>query len=160
MITSLVFDHALRIRLKAEVPDDPQPKANDAPVGVIMDTSTTSDEALLALEDNSSSLVGTSTESVQDTKAPSITSSTITVSSSPAVKTNAKSSPVASKDKPAAKTENLLGRLNNLVTSDLQNVAGGRDFLMVIQNAPVQFAVAVAFLYSILGWSSLAGLGW
>ena len=31
----------------------------------------------------------------------------------------------------ATKTENLHGKLNNLVSSDLANVTGGRDFLLV-----------------------------
>lgn len=50
------------------------------------------------------------------------------------------------------------GRLNNLVTSDLKNITSGRDFLFVGLNAPLNFALGMAFLYAILGWSSFVGM--
>ncbi|KAL1717785.1 P-loop containing nucleoside triphosphate hydrolase protein, partial [Schizophyllum commune] len=56
-------------------------------------------------------------------------------------------------------TDSLLGRLNTLVTTDLQNIINGRDFILILVYIPLNVVVGIAFLYSILGWSALVGLG-
>ncbi|KIJ62401.1 hypothetical protein HYDPIDRAFT_94464 [Hydnomerulius pinastri MD-312] len=102
ILTQLIFEHALRIRMKAETEKESQDAAaSDA------------------------------------TSAPSAPGST---------------------SKPKAKGENLVGKINNLVTSDLGNATEGRDFLMLIFYAPLQAILAMWFLYVILGWSALVGL--
>ncbi|KAF9564153.1 multidrug resistance-associated ABC transporter [Agrocybe pediades] len=53
---------------------------------------------------------------------------------------------------------NLFGKINNLVTSDLQNITEGRDFLVLFLFWPLQLTLATAYLYKILGWSCFAGL--
>ncbi|KAI0373552.1 P-loop containing nucleoside triphosphate hydrolase protein [Pilatotrama ljubarskyi] len=53
----------------------------------------------------------------------------------------------------------LVGKLNNLVTSDLANVTeGNKLWLLILFQTPVRITVAVAFMYSVLGWSALVGL--
>ncbi|KZV96966.1 P-loop containing nucleoside triphosphate hydrolase protein [Exidia glandulosa HHB12029] len=58
----------------------------------------------------------------------------------------------------ASESENVVGRMNNLVTSDLANVVAAKDSLLLFVNVPLQVAVATYFLYTLLGWSSLVGL--
>ncbi|KAJ7576855.1 multidrug resistance-associated ABC transporter [Mycena floridula] len=104
IIVSLVFEHALRIRLKAEIPNA---KASS----------------------NASSSGGSTPES-------GITGVNIPVNSS-----------------------NLIGKINNLITTDAIGVAKAKDPLNFIVYAPLSFAFGTFLLYSILGWSAFVGLG-
>ncbi|KZT13899.1 hypothetical protein NEOLEDRAFT_1125841, partial [Neolentinus lepideus HHB14362 ss-1] len=52
----------------------------------------------------------------------------------------------------------LVGKINNLVTTDLGNLCDGRDFLVVVLYGPLQVILCMAFLYVLLGWSSFVGL--
>ncbi|KAI0351013.1 multidrug resistance-associated ABC transporter [Trametes cingulata] len=59
----------------------------------------------------------------------------------------------------APKNDVLVGKLNNLITSDLDNITdGNKQLLLAIIQVPLKIAVAIAFMYSILGWSALVGL--
>lgn len=49
-------------------------------------------------------------------------------------------------------TGNLVGRLNNLVTTDLGNITGARDVLYIVVYIPMQITLCMLFLYLILGW--------
>ncbi|KAF8594046.1 hypothetical protein BDV93DRAFT_529547 [Ceratobasidium sp. AG-I] len=53
---------------------------------------------------------------------------------------------------------NLTGKINNLISTDLGNIAKGCDFLLIILYAPLQIALCVVFLYRILGWSAVLGM--
>jgi hypothetical protein len=61
---------------------------------------------------------------------------------------------VKGEEKKAAveKGGNLVGRINNLVSTDLNNIIDGRDFLMVAVACPIQIILCIVFLYTILGW--------
>ncbi len=50
------------------------------------------------------------------------------------------------------KGSNLVGRINNLISTDLENITEGRDFLFVFIDAPLEVALRIGFLYTILGW--------
>ncbi|OJA20724.1 hypothetical protein AZE42_08493, partial [Rhizopogon vesiculosus] len=54
--------------------------------------------------------------------------------------------------------DNLMGKINNLVTTDLSNITDGRDFLLAVLNIPVQIIACIILLYQILGWSAFVGL--
>ncbi|KAJ3549276.1 hypothetical protein NMY22_g935 [Coprinellus aureogranulatus] len=58
----------------------------------------------------------------------------------------------------ATGASNLVGMINNLVTTDLANIADGRDFLYLILFVPLQISLCVVFLYRILGWSAFVGM--
>jgi hypothetical protein len=93
-VTQLLFEHSLKIRLKAEA----------------------------------------AAESEETTKTPSETIGT-------------------GKDEPKkADTKNLLGKINNLVTTDLTNLGQGKDVLRLAIIVPLQLALSMWFLYTILGW--------
>jgi hypothetical protein len=87
----------------------------------------------------------------------------------------------ASKDskestKPATKAQgSLIGKINNLVTTDLGsfvprasctatkfppgNIVDGRDLLVLVVYIPLQIAISIWFLHSLLGWAAWVGLG-
>ncbi|CAE6442804.1 unnamed protein product [Rhizoctonia solani] len=50
----------------------------------------------------------------------------------------------------------FVGRIHNLMSTDLNNVS--RDFLLVLFFAPLRVIFNVLFLYWILGWSAIIGL--
>ncbi|KAF8803419.1 multidrug resistance-associated ABC transporter [Phlegmacium glaucopus] len=53
--------------------------------------------------------------------------------------------------------ENLIGKMNNLVTTDLNNIVDARDFLLLVLLAPLEILICLVFLYQVLGWSSFIG---
>ncbi|KAH7915135.1 hypothetical protein BJ138DRAFT_1170143 [Hygrophoropsis aurantiaca] len=129
IITQLVFNHALRIRIKAEV------QAEDRKVDESASTfqSESSEFSLLAGDTGDGSEVET-----------------------------LNSSPTAAGEKGGAskptQTDNLMGKLNNLVTSDLSNLNEGRNYLIICLHIPVQIGLSIWFIYNILAWSAFVGL--
>ncbi|KAI1792393.1 P-loop containing nucleoside triphosphate hydrolase protein [Ganoderma leucocontextum] len=62
-------------------------------------------------------------------------------------------------DTAADMQSNLVGRLNNLVSSDLQNVEqGNKIWLQLFVKVPILVAANIAFVYGVLGYSALIGL--
>ncbi|KAH9480681.1 ATP-binding cassette transporter abc4 [Psilocybe cubensis] len=113
LLTQLVFEHSLRIRVK----NDPS-------------TSTEEPQASedLAVEEASS-------EDEPTTTAPSL------------------------QDKKIEKSgANVLGKINNLVTTDLANIVEAREFIVLLVYVPLQIILSVVFLYQLLGWSAFAGI--
>ncbi|KAJ7288436.1 P-loop containing nucleoside triphosphate hydrolase protein [Mycena rebaudengoi] len=53
---------------------------------------------------------------------------------------------------------NLIGKINNLVTSDVATFTRVMEIWITVLFIPFQVGLAVWFLYVILGWSSLVGL--
>ncbi|KAF9469432.1 hypothetical protein BDZ94DRAFT_1303901 [Collybia nuda] len=53
----------------------------------------------------------------------------------------------------------VVGRMNNLITSDIQAVVQGAEFVQVFFAGPILITLPMCFLYTILGWSALAGFG-
>ncbi|KIP03407.1 hypothetical protein PHLGIDRAFT_242940 [Phlebiopsis gigantea 11061_1 CR5-6] len=161
IVTSLVFDHALRIRLKAEVAEkkDAVPSAAPSPADA-----TTPDSASAADAESD----GAETDTVHSRTATTASSATAVASEAPAKddqdkkkKDGAAAADKKKKDDAAAadkKSSNLVGKINNLVTSDLDSITSGRDFLFIVLSAPLMFALGMWFLYNVLGWSSFVGL--
>ena len=56
------------------------------------------------------------------------------------------------KEEEETKGSNLVGKINNLMSTDLENMVEGRDFLLILVYAPVQIVGSIIFLYQILGW--------
>ena len=53
---------------------------------------------------------------------------------------------------------NLVGRITNLVSTDLSNITSGRDFPMLFTSLPLQVILCIIFLYEVLGWSAIVGM--
>lgn len=129
MITQLVFDHSLRIRMKAESSESPA--ASRATTAA-----PTPDNASIVEPEPDGSAVheernGSSNSSEDET----VRASTISGSST-AVNKKGKDVPKLAVPKtvtaqPTTGSGNLVGKINNLVTTDLNNLVEGRDFLFL-----------------------------
>ncbi|KAF9538671.1 hypothetical protein CPC08DRAFT_824613, partial [Agrocybe pediades] len=162
LITQLVFEHTLRIRLKAEI----------SKVETASETTTVESISADAKLDNASAVTEATSETSENTehaatpsqdstvvpRGPSSASILISSKNMSLSKGKADSEPAASAQEKVASGSNLVGKINNLVTTDLNNVTNARDFLLIIFYLPVQMAFCIIFLYQVLGWSSLVGV--
>ena len=129
ILTQLVFDHALRIRMKEEATPSSTSttEANTPDTRSIVDTdaeagsSNSGEETLEGSGDSS-------TVSLPQSAAKGKKKAAEAPSALPSV-----SSPQLDSDKPETngKAANLVGRINNYVSTDLGNITDGRDFLFV-----------------------------
>ncbi|KZP10469.1 hypothetical protein FIBSPDRAFT_801212, partial [Athelia psychrophila] len=144
IITQLVFEHALRIRMKADVHESPE---------------STSDN-VLASDTPDSSSIAESTVAEPSADAGSAASSVKGKKKAHSEETASVSS-ATRKDKSKGVSEktsaNLLGRINNLVSTDLGNITEARIWPWLTLYLPLQVALCVVFLYIILGWSCFVG---
>ncbi|KAJ7919496.1 hypothetical protein B0H13DRAFT_2430321 [Mycena leptocephala] len=131
LLTELIFEHALRVRVKAQNPD--ADFAEDVPAS---DDASSTDGTLNATDENSD----TSSETAQGAAS--------TTSKDPKHPSSAQ----------AASSSVDVGRISNLVTTDLRNVTNMSDFLLLLFYMPVTIVFCVVFLYIILGWSSFVGM--
>ena len=166
LVTQLVFEHALRIRMKAETSSS----TRTTPVA----TPDTRSEA--ATPDNASvvgdDIVAEPVVENGEENGQSIASSSIKGKQ----KEDAPPTPVGEDGgEDPGKSGNLVGKMNNLVSTDLDNLVDGRDFLLLgsllarvsvnvsyelrhaVLYLPLQIVVCVWFLYTILGWSAFVG---
>ncbi|TFY57504.1 hypothetical protein EVJ58_g6979 [Rhodofomes roseus] len=141
MITQLVFEHALRVRMKAETAGA---KAAPSTPGRTPDT------ASLAEPTSANGTNGTETDSGEDT---------ILRGSSTETTATTNGGEDSSKEESSGGASNLVGRISNLVTTDMQTIDHGRDFIFVLVEVPTQLALCTWFLYSVLGWSAFVGMG-
>ncbi|PPQ71819.1 hypothetical protein CVT26_007733 [Gymnopilus dilepis] len=51
--------------------------------------------------------------------------------------------------------KNLIGRINTMVTVDVDSIAGAKDFLMIVIQGPLELVFAAVFLFKLLGWSAV-----
>jgi hypothetical protein len=126
MLTELIFEHALRVRVKAHNPD--ADVAKDA---------TTSDDA--------SSTDGT----LNPSDATSVASSDTAQGTQSTMSKDPKHPAAAAA---AASSSIDVGKISNLVTTDLRNVTNMSDFLQLLFNIPVSVGFCIVFLYVVLGW--------
>jgi hypothetical protein len=120
IITQLVFEHALRIRVKAETSSSQAPTPTATPEG--RSEATTPDGGSVVEINIVSEDAGRGSEEVQSEQS-------ITAASS--IKGKRKEEAPSSKEdanEPAG-SRNLVGKMNNLVSTDLENLVDGRDFL-------------------------------
>lgn len=103
IVTQLIFDYSLKVRLKAEASQEAAGKASP------------------------------------DTPA----------------ETGGEQTKTARKPKTAS---SFIGRLNNLVTIDLNNITAARNCLLLAWLVPFQVIASSIFLYILLGWSAFVGL--
>jgi len=145
ILTQLVFEHSLRIRIKAETSGSGSvapstattPKAS-APA--TPDSASDSETANALTVEGSTSSHSPESTVVNDTESPS------------------KQAAVRASDDSDSSGGNLVGKLQNLVTTDIDNIGDGRDFLLGFFATPLQITLCIVFLYQILGWSAFAGL--
>lgn len=147
IITQLVFEHALRIRVKAEVEDgkevkSPMPSQIPAtPIAESMHESASADTAVgTGAFSSSEEATGSSSLSVNSTSSKHQKHH----------KDQDKKTHHPPTGPPSA--SNLTGRINNLVTTDLGNITNSRDVMFLLIYLPLQILLSTVFLYLILGW--------
>lgn len=156
IIVQLVFEHSLRIRMKAETTNSGSSPAESlsaiplTPDSESMTEDHTTDEASGSSAGDETTMVDGSRDAIL------LDSSASTSSSSSAAKQKAVA-PKEVKTEAAAKPSeadgsNLVGKINNLVTTDLGNIIDARDFLFILIQMPLQVGLCISFLYAILGW--------
>ncbi|KAG7091561.1 hypothetical protein E1B28_010588 [Marasmius oreades] len=64
-----------------------------------------------------------------------------------------------SNSKPGTHSSSLVGKINNLVTTDVSNVLEGSHVTYLFTYVPLQFTLSLLFLYSVLGWSAFVAFG-
>ncbi|KAH9984900.1 hypothetical protein BJV77DRAFT_1035217 [Russula vinacea] len=148
IITQLVFEHALRIRVKAETSSSP--RATPAVTPEARSESTTPDNVSVVDNNVSETMSGSGEENGQST-----TSSNIKGKQKEEFPGGIAGG--ADSEDPG-KSSNLVGKMNNLVSTDLENIVDGRDFLLLALYLPLQLVLCIWFLYNILGWSVFVGL--
>ncbi|KAI0832850.1 multidrug resistance-associated ABC transporter [Trametes gibbosa] len=151
IITQLVFDHSLRIRMKSESSQSPTTSRASTAVHTPDNASVT--EGVNVDDESPSGCNGNGSE---DETVHARTESTASTAAAKKGLDAKKTDEKLAASSPAS--GNLIGRINNLVTTDLTNLVEGRDFLFVGLYAPAQIIVAIVFLYEILGWSAFVGM--
>ncbi|KAJ7785923.1 hypothetical protein B0H16DRAFT_1657372 [Mycena metata] len=158
IITQLVFEHALRIRVKAETAEKAPssgtstPADSEAPSPIDQEESGGSGDETLNSAD-------ADTQSRDETLQASTSSIKSTTSSKG--KGKGKETKAVKPEEPAESpnASNLVGKITNLVTTDLGNIVDSRDFLFILLLIPLEIILCVVFLYNVLGWSSFVGMG-
>ncbi|KAJ7275433.1 multidrug resistance-associated ABC transporter [Mycena haematopus] len=155
ILTQLVFEHALRIRVKAETAEKKSatsgtstPAESETPSPIEQDAS--EDETL-----NSVDADAVSRDETLQASSASVKSTTSSKAKGKGKETkDVKEEPAESGD-----ASNLVGKITNLVTTDLGNITDSRDFLFLFLLIPLEIILCVVFLYQVLGWSSFVGMG-
>lgn len=119
IITQLVFSHALRIRMKAE--------ASDKTEQVHLIATASPDSMSLADQPSSSN-------SEDQTLRSSVDSSSVEANSQSSKGKQKEPVSASAPAKSDSTADNLVGKMNNLVTTDLNNITQGRDFLLLRTN--------------------------
>ena len=128
MLTQLVFEHSLRIRLKAEASNEKIEKDNFTVAGTEDSASVTVTKGT-SVDSNSDERASQSSTPISrdsSNNSQSTSNGPVKGKDSSTLKSDTKS---ATKDK--KETQNLTGKINNLVTTDLGNIGDGRDFLLI-----------------------------
>lgn len=121
IITQLVFNHALRVRVKAETDDDTIPSHNGKVVNKDMANSSTLNDNHPGIPLSLDLPVESHTDVFEqpESAAPE---------NGAQESTNYQAAPGKSKA-----GNNLVGKITNLCTSDLGNIVGSRDFLLLCE---------------------------
>lgn len=142
IITELVFEHALRIRMKAQVATDKSSSREASTTGTPETASIVGSEDLTgATAVNSSGDNSNASGSGDETLPPSSRAESVKGNSDKGKQKSRASSiksttsqKSTSKPDSSSSTDNLVGKLNNLVTTDLANIVEGRDFMLLGKN--------------------------
>ncbi|KAJ7069529.1 hypothetical protein C8F01DRAFT_1245729 [Mycena amicta] len=148
----LVFAHSLRIRVKAETGDEKEKEEETAPVPTI-DTSSTG-ESVTPESDSAPVASGSERDETESTTVQPSSASVKSTKSTSGSSVAKKAADKKKDDKPGS----VVGKINNLVTTDLSNIVDSRDFLVLLVFSPMQIGLGVYFLYVLLDWAVWVGV--
>ncbi|TFK79744.1 P-loop containing nucleoside triphosphate hydrolase protein [Polyporus arcularius HHB13444] len=165
IVTELVFEHALRVRMKAETSETVEvPKSGE---NTVVATPDSASQAGTEGDSGSGSESGDADAETATSASHTASSSTATVvaPTSASIKGKGKVASVAeisqkteTPEPPRSKGKNLVGRINNLVSSDLSSLENISMYIVFSTiESPFQITLCIIFLYQIMGWSALVG---
>lgn len=136
LLTQLVFEHSLRIRLKAESASEKSAvvagRETPTTVGTPDTASIAESTAADSASDEESVITGTAVSREPSSSSRTAQSSVIKGKSKETRPNKEESDASKAKaEAKAKKNDNLIGKINNLVTTDLSNILDSRDFLML-----------------------------
>ncbi|KAI9444470.1 hypothetical protein H4582DRAFT_2052775 [Lactarius indigo] len=154
IVTQLVFEHALRIRVKAEISSSPSATLDATPD--VRSEASTPDSGSVVEIDIVPEEAGGSSDATQSEQL------TTTASSMNGKREEAAPGSGSSKGDgdELGDSNNLVGKMNNLVSADLENLVDGRDFLLLSlspQFRPAPSSLLTKYFF-ILGWSAFVGM--
>jgi hypothetical protein len=162
IMTQLLFEHALRIRLKAEVSKETpglEPAVSPAPEAAgraESDAGGAGTTATSQSHNGEGSSPAPSEEVTLHSSSTSINSAHLKGKKEvmKGKAEEAKSKPINNEKRKENKkvSKNLVGKINNLATSDLKAISETSDVVRVCIMAPFQIVLCIWFLYIILGW--------
>ncbi|KAE9402019.1 P-loop containing nucleoside triphosphate hydrolase protein [Gymnopus androsaceus JB14] len=156
ILTEMVLEHALRMRLHADTAADKN--TSDASALSSGAVTPAPDESLL-LETDQQTLHSEAAPSEVDSSGSTLHASSSSQAATAAPVKDGGSTPTTdSIPETKIETKNLTGKLNNLITSDVENITNGADALRLVVVVPLQVTLCIVFLYNILGWSAFVGL--
>ncbi|KAJ3850966.1 hypothetical protein EV368DRAFT_74841 [Lentinula lateritia] len=183
ILTEVILEHALRIRVKAETDDGEDKKASEAStssypsasaspsrsesnMSTPLDSGDEEDQKTVQSDTHSRAATNATeaTDATDTTLRPGSSSSSKVIKSKEPSKASALALITDSSKNPKSqkinseKAKHILGKLSNLVTTDMQNITDGKEALRLIIQVPIQVALCVWFLERVLGWSAFVGL--
>ncbi|KAK4688391.1 hypothetical protein P7C73_g1726, partial [Tremellales sp. Uapishka_1] len=142
LLTQVLFDHALRLRMKDATEDETKAEIAEGPTIVVEEV----------LEHTPVVLVEGGADSSDSTEVAS------SAGSSKDKDKKADQKAAADLEAKKAKSQGIAGKINVLMAADLENVINGRDLALVFVFTPIQVMLSVFVLYRILSWSSIIGM--
>ncbi|KAK7064563.1 ATP-binding cassette transporter [Favolaschia claudopus] len=150
ILTQLVFEHALRIRVKAETAEK---KSSNSGTSTPVDS-----EAPSPADQDSGDETINATDADAASRDETLQASSASIKSTTSSK-KGKGKEAKVEEEESSDASNLVGKITNLVTTDLGNITDSRDFLFLFLLIPLEICLCVVFLYQVLGWSSFVGMG-
>ncbi|KAF8307151.1 hypothetical protein DL93DRAFT_2159641 [Clavulina sp. PMI_390] len=156
LITQIVFEHALRIRVKEERSPS---EAMSMPSLVVPEAAIPTAETTVSNASEAAPSGTSENPAAADTEAEAMVAPT---SSEPSPQPKATTPPNKNKnslegDDQRTKNANLVGKINNLITSDLANIVNVPEIPMAFVYTPLKVGLSIWFLYKLFGWSFFVG---
>ncbi|KAG9012453.1 hypothetical protein FRB94_006069 [Tulasnella sp. JGI-2019a] len=160
IITQLIFERALKMRFTDDTQKSPPSETPSEPAATLDDEMVTERTARSeGTEGSEVTLRGDSEPNDVNTKGKgNSTSPSASGSGSPRPETTRPPNGDPAKKAGSKESKNLVGKLTNMVSTDLRNLTNARNFIMPIIWAPVQLGLSIWLLYTLLGWSAFVGL--
>ncbi|KAF8307176.1 P-loop containing nucleoside triphosphate hydrolase protein [Clavulina sp. PMI_390] len=163
LLTQLVFEHSLRIRMKdsqshsLSSPSTPAPEATAEAIATEDHNETPSATAsvvddALDIMPSEGGLESQPVAALEADAAATVVSEATETPTSPSSK-----KPKGAESDADDKNANLLGKINNLVSSDLNSILELLELPMTAVYAPLKITLSAVFLYQLLGWSFFVG---
>ncbi|WVO13290.1 hypothetical protein L204_100903 [Cryptococcus depauperatus] len=168
LLTQLLFDHALRLRMKDQIDDDREKAVKEmeqgegsAPLIIVEEVIDHAPGAPAELihRSDSNTEADDSTSNDQVKSVPQSGEVTEVGSAAGSSKDKAaERKAAADEEAKKSKGQGLAGKINVLMAADIESVIEGRDLALIFIYTPIQFVLCIVLLYRILSWSSLVGM--